>query len=91
MLEPVGAGNPEPVLGARRLDFHGHRIVGSNHLKMKVKQRSLSIDAIGFDMGGLYEHLDSLTLLDAAFTPTINEWNGSKYVQLTLKAIRPSL
>ncbi len=90
MLEPVGAGNPDPVLGAKRLDFHSHRVVGSNHLKLKVKQRSLSFDAIGFDMGNLIERLDSLILLDAAFTPTINEWNGGKHVQLSLKAIRPS-
>jgi hypothetical protein len=25
-----------------------------------------------------------------AFTPTINEWNGNKYLQLNLKACRPS-
>lgn len=91
MLEPAGAGNPEPILGAKGLDFHSHRVVGSNHLKLKVRQRSLSLDAIGFDMGSLLERLDSLTLLDAAFTPAINEWNGGRYVQLTLKAIRPSL
>lgn len=91
LLEPVGSGNPDPVLGARRLDFRNQRVVGSNHLKLKVKQKSLSLDAIGFDMGAFLERLDSLSLLDAAFTPVINEWNGGKYIQLTLKAIRPSL
>ncbi|NTU43309.1 MAG: hypothetical protein HGA78_09740, partial [Nitrospirales bacterium] len=28
--------------------------------------------------------------IDAAFTPTINEWNNGRYLQLNLKAIRPS-
>ncbi len=89
-LEPVGAGNREPVLGAKRLVFQNPRVVGGKHLKLKMRQRSLSIDAIGFDMGNLLDRLDSLTLLDAAFTPAINEWNGNKYIQLTLKALRPS-
>ncbi len=90
LLEPVGAGNREPVLGAKRLVFQNPRVVGGKHLKLKMRQKSLSIDAIGFDMGNLLDRLDSLTLLDAAFTPAINEWNGNKYIQLTLKAIRPS-
>lgn len=91
LLEPFGYGNPEPVLGARRLDFQNARVVGNNHLKVRLKQRSMYIDAIGFDLGKFIEHLDSSMLLDAAFTPTINEWNGGRYLQLNLKAFRPSL
>jgi single-stranded-DNA-specific exonuclease len=90
MLEPVGAGNRDPILGARRLVFQNQRVVGSKHLKLRMRQRSLSMDAIGFDMGNFLERLDSLTLLDAAFTPVMNEWNNNKHIQLTLKAIRPS-
>ncbi|GAB4407099.1 MAG: single-stranded-DNA-specific exonuclease RecJ [Thermodesulfovibrionales bacterium] len=96
MLEPLGHGNPGPLLGARRLDVLNPRIVGNNHLKMTLRQtqgrqRALSIDAIGFDMGELLKGLDSVTSIDAAFTPTINEWNGGRYLQLNLKALRPSL
>ena len=90
LLEPLGAGNPEPLLGARRLDVLNPRVVGKNHLKMKLKQKALSFDAIGFDMGNFIEHLSSSISVDAAFTPTINEWNGNKYLQLNLKACRPS-
>ena len=54
---------------------------------MKLKQNSSSLDAIGFAMGGLFEVL-SATSVDAVFTPTINEWNGAKYLQLNLKAFR---
>lgn len=90
LLEPLGAGNPEPLLGARRLDVLSPRIVGRNHLKMKLKQRALAIDAIGFDMGKFLEHLGPAVAVDAAFTPTINEWNGNRYLQLNLKACRPS-
>ncbi|HXX80915.1 MAG TPA: DHH family phosphoesterase [Thermodesulfovibrionales bacterium] len=94
-LEPLGFGNPEPLLAARDLAFQNPRVVGKNHLKMTLrqahgKQRSLSMDAIGFSMGKYLPHLDNTTSLDAAFTPMINEWNGSKYLQLNLKALRPS-
>ena len=90
LLEPLGSGNPEPLLGARRLDVLNPKVVGKNHLKMRLKQRALSFDAIGFDMGSLIEHLSSSLPVDAAFAPTINEWNGNKYLQLNLKACRPS-
>jgi single-stranded-DNA-specific exonuclease len=95
LLEPLGFGNPEPLLGARDLAFQNPRIVGKNHLKMTLrqthgKQRSLSMNAIGFSMGKFLPHLDSATSLDAAFTPIINEWNGNRYLQLHLKALRPS-
>ncbi len=90
LLEPLGSGNPEPILGARKLDVVNPRVVGKNHLKMKLKQKALSFDAIGFDMGSFIEHLSSSLSVDAAFTPTINEWNGNRYLQLNLKACRPS-
>jgi single-stranded-DNA-specific exonuclease len=90
MLEPLGYGNPEPLLGARKLGILNPRIVGNNHIKMKLKQKSSSVDAIGFAMGSIFESL-STTSLDAVFTPTINEWNGSKYLQLNLTAFRASL
>ncbi|HYA31810.1 MAG TPA: single-stranded-DNA-specific exonuclease RecJ [Thermodesulfovibrionales bacterium] len=89
-LEPFGYGNPEPLLGARGLDVLNLKVVGKNHLKMRLRQRSLCIDAIGFDMGKHLDHLNGSASLDAAFTPTINEWNGNKYLQLNLKACRPS-
>ncbi len=90
LLEPLGSGNPEPLLAARRLDVVNPRIVGKNHLKMKLKQHALSLDVIGFDMGNIIAHLNPPSMVDAAFAPTINEWNGNKYVQLNLKACRPS-
>jgi single-stranded-DNA-specific exonuclease len=91
MLEPFGHGNPEPLLGSRDLDVVGPRLVGNNHLKMKLKQGQASFDAIGFDMGNLIKILDHAARFDAAFTLTLNEWNGGRYLQLVLKAFRPSL
>jgi single-stranded-DNA-specific exonuclease len=62
------------------------RKVGNNHLKMFLRQNGNSISAIGFEMGE--ENILEGCLIDAAFTPSINEWEGMKNLQLQLKAIR---
>jgi single-stranded-DNA-specific exonuclease len=90
LLEPFGFGNPEPLLGSKALAVVSPRIVGNKHLKMRLKRESLSLDAIGFDMGGLLEELQDSAVVDAVFTPAINDWNGGRYLQLILKAVRPS-
>jgi single-stranded-DNA-specific exonuclease len=90
MLEPFGAGNSEPLLGSKRLEILYPKIVGNNHLKMKLRQKNQSLDAIGFDMGSYHERLVDSNIVDAVFTPCINEWEGIRSLQLNLKAIRPS-
>ena len=42
MLEPVGYSNAEPFLAARKLEVVNPRIVGNNHLKMKLKHGAFS-------------------------------------------------
>jgi single-stranded-DNA-specific exonuclease len=91
MLEPFGTGNPEPLLGSKRLEVLSPRTVGNNHLKMKLKQGGHYIDTIGFDMSSFFDRLETLTTVDVVFTPSINEWEGGRYLQLSLKAFRPSL
>ncbi|HXX57817.1 MAG TPA: single-stranded-DNA-specific exonuclease RecJ [Thermodesulfovibrionales bacterium] len=90
LLEPLGYGNPEPLFGSRRLGVLNPRVVGNNHIKMKLGQKSSSLDAIGFDMGKSFESLCAKTV-DVVFTPMINEWNGGRYLQLHLKAFRASV
>lgn len=99
MLEPFGFGNPEPLLGSRGLEVIFPRIVKNNHLKMKLRQKDHALEAIGFDMATAYSSLllhgetnESVsTMVDAVFTPIINEWKDARYLQLNLKAIRPSI
>ena len=93
LLQPFGASNEPPVLGAKGLEIVNPRIVGSNHLKMRLKQKSTSIDTIGFDLSNLLPELlapNPELQVDIAFVPCINEWNGSTSLQLNLKALRPS-
>jgi single-stranded-DNA-specific exonuclease len=90
-LEPFGCCNEEPVLGARGLEVLQPRVVGNKHLKMHLRQNGRKVDSIGFSMGDYLGNLDENSLVDAAFVPAINEWDGGRYLQLNLKAIRPSV
>ncbi|HEX9900036.1 MAG TPA: single-stranded-DNA-specific exonuclease RecJ [Candidatus Methylomirabilis sp.] len=92
-LGPHGVGNPEPVLVAREIQvMRTARLVGRNHLKMKVRQSVRSdhvIDAIGFNLGSLVETLSqpSVPRIDLAFLPERNVWNGREMLQLRVKDV----
>jgi single-stranded-DNA-specific exonuclease len=90
LLEPHGIANRSPLFGAREIDVMHHRIVGNNHLKMKIKQDNMHVDTIGFSMGNQLEKIETAPHIDIAFVPGINEWQGTKNLQLNIKAIRPS-
>ncbi|MBF0316863.1 MAG: single-stranded-DNA-specific exonuclease RecJ [Nitrospirae bacterium] len=89
-LSPYGYGNPEPILGAKGLMTLNPRIVGKNHLKLRLGYNGYIIDAIGYDLGGYLQELSMHERFDVAFTPTINSYNGIRSVQLNVKAFRPS-
>ncbi len=85
-LAPFGEANPEPLLCSTGLGIADCKVVGNNHLKMRVKQGRTVRDAIGFGMGNL--NLSPGINLDTAFIPQINLWNGGKSIQLKLKDVR---
>jgi single-stranded-DNA-specific exonuclease len=89
-LEPFGYGNPEPVLGAKGLQVIGPRVVGKGHLKMRLRHNSTYIDAIGFGMGDLLDTVEDTLAVDAAFTASVNVWEGRRSLQLSLKGLRES-
>jgi single-stranded-DNA-specific exonuclease len=83
-LAPFGASNPKPVFCSGEVSVLDSRIVGENHLKLKVKEGGV-YDAIGFRMGHLHP-LES-NRVRIAFVPQINEWQGVKNIQLELRDI----
>ncbi len=91
LLEPFGFSNREPVFGSKDVRIVNHRIVGNNHLKMQLKQKNMYVETIGFNMGEELGSAENILSLDIAFVPDINEWNGTRNLQLNLKAIRPSV
>lgn len=87
-LAPFGEANREPLLCSNGLGVADCRVVGNNHLKLKVRQNDTTCDAIGFGMGNL--DISRGVSLDTAFVPQINVWNGIKSIQLKLKDLKLS-
>jgi len=90
-LEPHGMGNPRPVLEARGLTLSGRaRVVGSNHLKLRLRGGGDELEAIGF---GLADRIPPENLgrgpVDVAFQIQENEYRGVRRLQARIKDIRP--
>jgi len=92
-LEPVGQGNPAPVLGARHCQVVAARRVGADgsHLKLSVRQDGAIRDAIAF---GQADQLAPICTrgahIDLAFAPEINVYQGQSTIQLKVAAARRS-
>jgi len=89
-LQPTGYGNPEAVFVARGVKVQSKRTVGAegSHLKLTLTDGRVTMDAIAFRLGQLYENLP--TLVDVLFTLEVNEYNGRTSLQLNVKDIKPA-
>ncbi len=85
-LAPFGPENPEPVFCTQQIKYYSSMVVGNGHLKMKIRENGQFFDAIGFNMASRYSLEDEEIRL--AFVPQFNYFNGSKTIQLNLKAIK---
>jgi len=84
---PFGPQNMRPIFVARKLEVVGTpAIVGKNHLKFKVRQDGVVMDAIGFSLGDLkYRLAPAEKNLDMAFVIDENDWQGFTTIQLRVK------
>jgi single-stranded-DNA-specific exonuclease len=92
-LGPFGHGNRRPVFVSRQLKVAtAPRRVGKtgNHLSLLVRQGNSggAMKAIAFGAGDLIDRLPQGTLIDLAFEPTLNEYNGSTSVELEVKDLQ---
>ena len=88
-MEPYGAGNPRPVLALSGAQVMARSLVGSGrHLKLKLTKRGQNLSAIFFSAGEWLPDVGSR--VDIAFYPQINEYRGSRSVQLHLVDMRPA-
>jgi single-stranded-DNA-specific exonuclease len=73
---PFGPGNLRPIFLSKGLEVAGiPRIVGKNHLRMKVRQNGSMYDAIGFGLGHLLPQvLNGRRDLSAVYTVEENDW-----------------
>jgi len=88
LLEPFGAGNPEPVFVARNVEIVNRRILGERHLGMTLRQKGGNnhrpFQGVAFyvsDASAIPEKLDHLV-----FRLRWNSWNGKKSPQLMVES-----
>lgn len=91
-LEPYGEGNPVPVFMLENVFMVDYpRVVGSNHLKLLLTDKSKTFYAIGFNMGKLAGQLQGYYKrrpITLAFQPILTEWNNECRVELKIKDIK---
>lgn len=86
-LQPFGIQNPEPVFLGRELRLSDARVVGKNHLKLKVSDGASSpLEAIGFGLSAF--HPLSTGKGDIAFVPQWNTYLNAKTIQLKIRDIK---
>jgi single-stranded-DNA-specific exonuclease len=88
-LEPYGAGNPQPLFLADRLQVVGEpkRVGGGErHLSFRVRQEGRHLRVIAFGMADRIPELMSQEgKCCLVFTPRLNEWQGYRAVELEVR------
>ena len=88
-LEPYGNANPRPMMCVCGVRLEALSEVGSGrHLRMRIRLRSESFEAIYFSHTAKELGLREGGLVDLVFTPQINEFRGRISVQLVVCAAR---
>ena len=90
-LSPWGVGNPPPTLCIRDVRMDSITPIGNDrHLKMTVSREGVRLDCVFFGLSVRELGIRAGTRVDLAFEPGINEFRGSRTVQLLLRSVRPS-
>jgi len=88
LLEPFGAGNPEPLFFTRGLKLKGVPLsLARETLKFWVTDGNLTFQAIGFRMNPLKESLLNAGSFDLVYTPRLDNWQGASGIILDIKDI----
>jgi len=97
-LAPFGRGNPRPVFASRNLIVGNFLRKNPEHLFCWLKEgchpvdgmgKETYLEAAGFGMAKTID-LSPGEVVDAAYYPNINDWQGIKRIQLNLKDIKNS-
>jgi single-stranded-DNA-specific exonuclease len=93
-LEPYGAGNPKPKFLASGMQVESPRLIGKEetkkHLDFRVRQGGIVMRCVAWNMA---DRMDELMSAGGncciAFTPRINEWQGSRRIELQVIDLKP--
>jgi len=93
-LEPYGMGNPKPLFMINGVDVNTAwtKACGNDniHLKFNGKKEGTFLNGIGFSLAEKYTNLGKPSLVDIAFSPEKNEYNGRVTPQMIIEDIKKS-
>ncbi|MDR2360506.1 MAG: single-stranded-DNA-specific exonuclease RecJ [Oscillospiraceae bacterium] len=90
-LAPWGPGNPPPILaitGAEILTIIS--IGGDRHLKLKIRKNGQIFESVCFGVSTKEFEFNEHDIIDIAFEPIVNEFRGSRSVQLIMRDVHRS-
>lgn len=86
---PWGQGFSPPVFD-NEFKVVGQKVVGEQHLKLRLATRDRVLDGIAFRQLQPGENAPSLDRIHAAFQLDINEFRGAKSLQLIIEYMKPA-
>jgi single-stranded-DNA-specific exonuclease len=92
-LAPFGVGNREPLLLSREVEVMRTETFGSDrrHLRLQLRDRTATAEAIAFDKGSAAPHLPVGRRLDVVYAFQCERWDGLDRVRLHLRDLRPAV
>lgn len=89
-MAPFGPQNMAPIFVSNEVYLAGQvQIVGTNHLKMSIKQQNSAIfECIAFDLGEFEKLLQPNQAFAVCYTIEENVWKDKKRIQLNIKGIK---
>lgn len=89
-MAPFGPENMAPIFVSNRVTLVGFpQLVGTNHLKINVKQQNSAIfEGIGFNLGQFQELLKPNAFFSICYTIEENNWKDRSRIQLNIKGIK---
>ena len=90
LLEPFGAGNPEPVFLAEKLQVLESRPVGASgqHLRLQAHRDGYQCSAIAFNQADRWPSVPAV--VDLAASVLVDHWNGVERTTLKVIDLRDS-
>ncbi|WP_246940731.1 single-stranded-DNA-specific exonuclease RecJ [Bacillus pinisoli] len=88
-LAPYGVGNPKPKVTIPMTSISQIKKIGQDqsHLKLLLEHEGISLDAIAFGFGHIYDEISSIAKVSILGELSINEWNNFRKPQVMIQDI----
>ncbi len=90
ILAPYGEGNPQPVFRARGVHLENTACMGREdaHLRSTAVQGNRRANLVAFGYGNKAKEWAQGGIFDLLYTPDVNSWQGTRQLQLMLRAAK---